>query len=310
LLDATTSTGPLLAPGAYDALGARLVEQAGFDCVYMTGFGTAAGLLGRPDVGLLTQSEMLDNARRLAAAVDLPLIADADTGYGNPLNVIRTVQDYERAGVAGLHLEDQVMPKRCGHMTGKQVVSGEEMVAKVRAAVDARTDPDLLLIARTDARAPHGLDDALRRARAYREAGADMLFVEALEGVEEIELVARELADVPLLFNWVEGGRTPPLPYERLAELGFALVIFPIGALLTATAAVQHYLGAVRRAGSPLPVLDQLPGFDAFLDVIGLAEIGELEHRFADSAAPAATVASADNAPGPPAQPPLSPPAG
>jgi carboxyvinyl-carboxyphosphonate phosphorylmutase len=310
LLDATASTGPVLAPGAYDALGARLVEQAGFDCVYMTGFGTAAGLLGRPDVGLVTQSEMLDNARRLAAAVDLPLIADADTGYGNPLNVIRTVQDYERAGVAGLHLEDQVMPKRCGHMTGKQVVSGEEMVAKVRAAVDARTDPDLLLIARTDARAPHGLDDALRRARAYREAGADMLFVEALEGVEEIELVARELADVPLLFNWVEGGRTPPLPYERLAELGFALVIFPIGALLAATAAVQHYLGAVRRAGSPLPVLDQLPGFDAFLDVIGLAEIGELEHRFADSAVPAATVASADNAPGPPAQPPLSPPAG
>ena len=299
LLDASTSTGPLLAPGAYDALGARLVEQAGFDCVYMTGFGTAAGLLGRPDVGLLTQSEMLDNARRLAAAVDLPLIADADTGYGNPLNVIRTVQDYERAGVAGLHLEDQVMPKRCGHMTGKQVVPADEMVAKVRAAVDARTDPDLLLIARTDARAPHGLDDALRRARAYREAGADMLFVEALEGVEEIELVARELADVPLLFNWVEGGRTPPLPYERLAELGYALVIFPIGALLAATAAVQRYLGAVRRAGSPLPVLDDLPGFDAFLDVIGLAEIGELERRFADGAGQAATP-----------RPPVSPPAG
>ena len=273
--------GPVLAPGAYDALGARLVEQAGFDCVYMTGFGTAAGLLGRPDIGLLTQSEMLDNARRLSAAVDLPLIADADTGYGNPLNVIRTVQDYERAGIAGLHLEDQVMPKRCGHMTGKQVVPSGEMVAKLHAAAAARTDPDLLLIARTDARAPHGLDDALQRARAYREAGADMLFVEALEGVEEIELVARELADVPLLFNWVEGGRTPPLPYEQLAELGFALVIFPIGALLAATAAVQRYLAAVQRAGSPLPVLDELPGFDTFLDVIGLAEIGRLEQRYA-----------------------------
>jgi 2-methylisocitrate lyase-like PEP mutase family enzyme len=210
------------------------------------------------------------------------VIADADTGYGNPLNVIRTVQDYERAGVAGLHLEDQVMPKRCGHMSGKQVVPAEEMVAKVRAAVAARTDPDLLLIARTDARAPHGIDDALARARAYREAGADMLFVEALEGIEEIELVARELADVPLLFNWVEGGRTPPLPYERLAELGYALVIFPIGALLAATAAIQRYLAAVRRAGSPLPVLDELPGFDSFLDVIGLAEVGDLERRFAD----------------------------
>ena len=179
------------------------------------------------------------------------------------------------------------------------MVPADEMVAKVRAAVDARTDPDLLLIARTDARAPHGLDDALRRARAYREAGADMLFVEALEGVEEIELVARELADVPFLFNWVEGGRTPPLPYERLAELGYALVIFPIGALLAATAAVQRYLGAVRRAGSPLAVLDDLPGFDAFLDVIGLAEIGELERRFADGADQAATP-----------RPPVSPPAG
>jgi 2-methylisocitrate lyase-like PEP mutase family enzyme len=202
------------------------------------------------------------------------------------------------------------MPKRCGHMAGKQVVPSGEMVAKVHAAVEARTDPDLLLIARTDARAPHGLDDALRRARAYREAGADMLFVEALEGVEEIELVARELADVPLLFNWVEGGRTPPLPYERLAELGYALVIFPIGTLLAATAAVQRYLDAVRRAGSPLPVLDELPGFDAFLDVIGLAEIGELERRFADDAIAPTTTPVTTSPTGSPTTSPLSPPAG
>lgn len=271
---------PLLAPGAYDALSARLVEQAGFDVVYMTGFGTAAGLLGRPDVGLLGMTEMLDNARRIVTAVDVPVIADADTGYGNPINTIRTVQGYEQAGLAGLHLEDQVMPKRCGHMTGKSVIPVGDMVAKLEAAVAARQDPDFLLIARTDARAVEGVQGALARAHAYRDAGADMLFVEALEGVEEIELVARELAGVPLLFNWVEGGRTPPLPYERLAELGYALVIFPIGTLLAATQAMQRELAALRRAGTPLPILDELPSFAEFLEVIGLPEVQALETRF------------------------------
>src|SRR3954451_24686334 len=153
--------GPVVAPGAYDALSARLVEQAGFDAVYMTGFGTTASLIGRPDVGLLTGSEMVDNARRIAAAVDVPVVADADTGYGNALNVLRTMQLYEQAGVAGVHLEDQVMPKKCGHMTGKAVIAAEEMVGKVRAAVEARQDPDFVIIARTDAAAVHGLDDAI-----------------------------------------------------------------------------------------------------------------------------------------------------
>jgi carboxyvinyl-carboxyphosphonate phosphorylmutase len=281
LRQALAAGRPVLAPGAYDALSARLIEQAGFDMVYMTGFGTAASLLGRPDVGLLTQTEMVDNARRMAAAVDIPVLADADTGYGNPLNVMRTVQEYERAGLAGLHLEDQVAPKRCGHMSGKQMVPAEDMVAKVAAAVEARQDPDFLLIARTDARAPEGVGRALERARAYREAGADMLFVEALEGEDEIELVAHELADVPLLFNWAEGGRTPPLPYSRLEELGYALVIFPIGAMLAATRAIQEFLVNVRRAGTPLPVLDQLPRFEQFTDLIGLPEIRGLEERFA-----------------------------
>ncbi|MEA3218468.1 MAG: 2,3-dimethylmalate lyase [Acidimicrobiia bacterium] len=280
LRQALAAQRPLLAPGAYDALSARLVELAGFDVVYMTGFGTAASLLGRPDVGLLTQTEMVDNARRIAAAVDVPVVADADTGYGNPINVVRTVQEYERAGLAGLHLEDQVMPKRCGHMTGKQVVPMEDMVAKVAAAVEARQDPDFLLIARTDARAPEGVAAALERAHAYREAGADMLFVEALEGEDEIELVARELADVPLLFNWAEGGRTPPLPFERLEALGYALVIFPIGTMLAATQAMQAFLDVVRKAGTPLPVLGELPRFDQFTDLIGLPEIRRLEERF------------------------------
>ncbi len=268
---------PVLLPGCYDALGARLVEQAGFDAVYMTGFGTAASLLGRPDVGLLGLGEMVDNARRIVAATDLPVLADADTGYGNPINVVRTVQEYERSGVAGLHLEDQVLPKKCGHMDGKAVVATEEMEAKIRAAVDARTNPDLVLVARTDARAPNGLDDALDRANRFAAAGADALFVEALTGVDEIELVAKELAGIPLVFNWVEGGKTPPLPHERLAELGYRLIIMPIGTLLAATQAMQHVLASIREHGTPMVAQDSLPAFADFTELIGVGEIQSLE---------------------------------
>src|SRR5690606_31812713 len=188
--------GPVVAPGAYDALSARPVEQAGFDVVYMTGFGTTASLIGRPDVGLLSGTEMVDNARRIAAAVDVPVIADADTGYGNAINVVRTVQSYEQAGVAGVHIEDQVMPKKCGHMSGKAVIGADEMVGKIRAAVSARRDPDFVVIARTDAAAVEGLDAALERARAYAEAGADLLFVEAPTSEDDIARVAGELAGV------------------------------------------------------------------------------------------------------------------
>ncbi len=271
---------PVLAPGAYDALSARLVEQAGFDCAYMTGFGTTASLLGRPDVGLLGGAEMAAHVRRLVQAIDVPLVADADTGYGNAINVVRTVQDYEQAGVAALHIEDQILPKRCGHMGGKQVIPCGEMVGKLQAAAAARRDPDLVLIARTDARAMEGLDAAIARARAYREAGADLLFVEALESVEEIEVVTRELADEQLVFNWAEGGKTPPLPYERLVELGYALVIMPITTLLSATRAMQRALAELKRVGTPVTLLDEMPAFDEFLDVIGLPEVRALEARF------------------------------
>src|SRR6201996_3672319 len=218
----------IVAPGAFDPLAARLVEEAGFPAVYMTGFRTSAALLGRPDVGLLTMTEMADNAAKMAACVDIPLLADADTGYGNPLNVIRTVGVYEAAGVAGLHLEDQVAPKKCGHMENKQVIGAQEMAQKIRAAVDARTDPDFVIIARTDARAVEGLEAALDRARRYRDAGADMLFVEAPQSLDEIETIADRLADVPLLFNYAEGGRTPAVTHAFLRDLGFRLVIFPL----------------------------------------------------------------------------------
>ncbi len=276
-------SGPVVAPGAFDALSARLVEQAGFEVVYMTGFGTTASLIGRPDVGLLSSTEMIDNARRIAAAVDLPVIADADTGYGNAITVVRTVQGYEQAGVAGIHLEDQVMPKRCGHMSGKAVVSTEEMAGKIRAAVAARRDPDFLIIARTDAAAVLGLDEAIARARAFAAAGADVLFVEAPTSEDDIARVAAELKGVaPLVFNWAEGGRTPPITLERIAELGFSLVLYPIGTLLAATAAIQEVLATIRKDGTPAAAMPGLPTFEGFTDLIGLPEISALERRFGE----------------------------
>jgi len=273
---------PVVAPGAYDAMSARLIEQAGFDVVYMTGFGTTAALTGRPDVGLLSATEMVDNARRIVAAVDVPVIADADTGYGNAINVVRTVQLYEQAGVAGLHLEDQVMPKKCGHMSGKAVISAAEMVGKIEAAVAARRDPDLVLIARTDAAAVEGLDSAVERARAYAAAGADLLFVEAPRSESDIATVAEALAGTaPLVFNWAEGGRTPPLGLDRIASLGFRLVLFPIGTLLAATAGIRSLLSVLRRDGTPAGALPGLPTFDEFTDLVGLPEVTRLEERWA-----------------------------
>jgi 2,3-dimethylmalate lyase len=286
----------ILAPGAFDPLAARLVEEAGFPAVYMTGFGTSAALIGRPDVGLLTMTEMADNAGRIAACVDIPVIADADTGYGNPLNVIRTVGAYEAAGVAGIHLEDQVAPKKCGHMEGKLVIPAGEMAAKIHAAVEARTDPAFVIIARTDARAVEGLDSALARARAYREAGADALFIEAVTSEAEAREVARAFPDVPLLFNWAEGGKTPPISLDRLRELGYRIVIFPISTLLAATAAMRRVLREIAQAGTPAAALDGLPSFGEFLDFIGLPEVRAAEQRYA-SPDPAPGTSAA--APGP-----------
>src|SRR5579864_1644971 len=271
----------IVAPGAFDPLAARLVEEAGFAAVYMTGFGTSAALLGRPDVGLLTMTEMADSAGRIAACVDIPLIADADTGYGNPLNVIRTVGAYEAAGVAGLHIEDQVAPKKCGHMEGKLVIPAEEMAAKVRAAVEARAQPEFVIIARTDARAVEGLERALQRGKIYREAGADVLFIEALTSEAEAEEAVRALPGVPLLFNWAEGGKTPPIGLDRLKELGYRIVIFPIGTLLAATGAMRRILREIARAGTPAAAMHELPTFAEFVDFIGLPEVHQAEQRYA-----------------------------
>ncbi len=269
----------LTVPGCYDGLGARLIEQAGFWACYMTGFGTAAALLGRPDIGLLSVTDMVDNARRVVMATTLPVIADADTGYGNPLNVMRTVHDYERAGVAAIQLEDQVAPKRCGHMDDKQEVPTADMTAKVRAAVAARHDDDLVIIARTDARANEGLASAIERAHAYVDAGADVLFVEALRSVEELEAVASERFGVPLVYNWVEGGKTPPLSAAEIAELGFGILLLPVSLLLNATRAIQSALAHIKVEGIP-PIEPGVDTFGSFNRIVGLPAVLDLQSEF------------------------------
>jgi len=247
----------------------------------MTGFGTSAALLGRPDVGLLTMTEMAGNAGRIADCVDIPVIADADTGYGNALNVIRAIQAYEAAGVAAVHIEDQVAPKKCGHMEGKLVIPAGEMAQKIRAAADAKAQPGFMIIARTDARAVEGLAAALDRARLYRQAGADALFIEALTTEQEIAEAARAFPDVPLLFNWAEGGKTPPLRLDQLRQLGYRIVIFPISTLLAATAAMRRVLAEIAQAGTPAPALPGLPSFGEFCDFIGLPDVRAAEQRYA-----------------------------
>ena len=271
---------PVLAPGAYDALTARLVETAGFDAVYMTGFGTAASLLGRPDVGLLTMSETVDNASRMVGTVNIPVIADADAGYGNAISVIRAVREYEKAGVAAIHIEDQTSPNKCGLVDGIRLVAADEMKQKIRAAVSARQSQDFIIIARTDARPVEGLDAVLERGHIYREAGADMLFIENPQSEEDIAIIAKEFKDIPLLFNWEEGGKTQ-LPLSRITEYGFNVVIFPLSILLTATKAIRDVLAEIRKEGTPMTVMDRFTTFSDFSNFIGLAEINELQKRFA-----------------------------
>jgi len=271
----------VVAPGAYDALSARLIAQAGFHTVYMTGFGTAASVLGQPDVGLLTMSEMVSRAAALAAIVgDLPLIADADTGYGNPINVRRTIREYERAGVAAVHIEDQVWPKKCGHMEGKQVIPLNEMVQKIHAAVDARQDSDFVIIARTDANAVYGLEDAIQRGRAYREAGADVIFIEAPRSVAELRTIAQAFPDVPLLFNWAESGKTPALSLDEIRSLGYKLVLFPVSLLFTATHAMLGLLELLKQGQTPAPFAEHMVTFSQFTNQIGLPDIQALERRY------------------------------
>jgi 2-methylisocitrate lyase-like PEP mutase family enzyme len=271
----------LVAPGAYDGTGARLVQALGFQAAYMSGFETSASLLGQPDVGYLTATEMTERVAALCDIIDLPLIADGDTGYGNPINVRRMVRGYERAGAAAVHVEDQTFPKRCGHMLGRDVIPLTEMVQKTKAAVDARHDPDFVIIARTDARTTKGLDDALRRGAAYHEAGADVLFIESPESEEEMgRICATFRGIVPVLSNQIEGGRTPMPGVQALEQMGYALAIFSLGTAFAAARGMKNYLEALATEGDTRGALQRMVLFDDFNQLIGFDEHAELEKRY------------------------------
>ena len=272
----------LIAPGVAECVGARLVAEQGFDALYMTGAGTTASRLGMPDVGLLGVTEMADNAGRIADAAGLPLIADADTGYGGPINVRRTIRCYERAGVAGVHLEDQDWPKRCGHLAGKTLIPVEEMCAKVRAAVDARSDPDFIVIARTDAIAVEGFEAALGRAKAYEEAGADVLFVEAPTTMEQAEAIPRAFAR-PALYNMAMSGKTPVLPGSEIEALGYGVVIYPGLSLSAAIPAIRRALAELRETGGIEASSAEMASFRDFFELMGLEAVQGLESRYAVS---------------------------
>ena len=257
----------VLGVGVYDVLSAKLAERAGFEMLFLSGFAVSATLIGEPDFGLLTQTEILETARRLVRAVGTQVIVDGDTGHGGPLNVQRLVRELIELGAAGVLLEDQVWPKRCGHMQGKEVIPCEEHVQKLRAAVEARGAREFRLVGRTDSRATHGLDEAIRRGRAYKEAGADVIFVEALRSVEELERVGREVPG-PLISNMVEGGQTPLLPLERLHELGFEWVVYPLTGLLAAARALEHAFHELRAKGaSPTGALMSFDELNGLLDL-------------------------------------------
>ena len=260
---------PLVMPGVYDALSARLARDAGFEAIFVSGYAVSATYLGEPDFGLVTQTEIVGAATRVCAAVDCPVLVDVDTGYGNAINVMRTIDEVVRAGAAGVFLEDQVWPKRCGHMRGKRVIPADEQVRKLRAAVRARGDRDCVLVARTDARQPNGLDDAIARALAYKDAGADVLFVEAPQSRDELREIGRRLPP-PLVANMVEQGVTPELSTDELAALGFRVIVYPLTGLLTAARALQDAYAAIRRDGTSGAVRDRMLGFDEFNRIVGL----------------------------------------
>lgn len=268
----------IVAPGAYDALTAKIVEAQGFDAVYMTGYGTCASSFGFPDMGLLTLTEMVQNASRMADAVGIPLIADADTGYGNPINVVRTVREYEKAGVSAIHIEDQVWPKKCGHMTGKRVIDSGDMVGKVKAAVDSRKSSDFLIIARTDAMATHGFEQAIERGHLFAEAGADIIFIDAPTTIEQVKRIPSLITEKPVLINL--GPNTPNLSEKELEGLGYAMVIYPGICLAAAITACIEELRTVKERGSQRDYGQWIQSFIELNNFLGVHQYLELENRF------------------------------
>ena len=271
----------LMAPAAHDGLCARIYEKAGFEAIYLSGFATSSSFLGRPDVGLLDYSEMLYRASTLADVVDVPIFADGDTGFGNAVNVYRTVRGYVNAGVSAIQLEDQVAPKKCGHMHGREVVPMEEMIGKIHAACDARTDDNFMIIARTDARTNFGIDAAIERGMAYKEAGADIVFVESPESVDELKKVAAAFPDVPTIANMVEFGRTPLLTADELEAMGFNIMIIPVLSTFVIAKAVSEAAAVLMKDRSSKNLLDRSIDFNDFTELLGLPQVRAMEEKYA-----------------------------
>jgi 2,3-dimethylmalate lyase len=271
--------GQLIMPGVYDALSAKIAARAGFEVVFITGYSLSATLLGEPDFGLLTQTEVVAAAGRICPLVDAPVIVDADTGYGNAINVVRTVEELIRSGAAGMFLEDQVWPKRCGHMRGKQVIALDEQLNKLRAAIDTVKDRNFFIVARTDSRQSLGLNEAITRGIAFKQAGADAVFIEAPQSKEEMKEIARQVPG-PLVANMLERGVTPLMGPQELRDLGFQLIVWPLAPLYSVAKTLTHTYTTLRREGSTVSILDSLMPFDDFNEVVGLERKYDLDKRY------------------------------
>jgi 2,3-dimethylmalate lyase len=270
---------PLVFPGVYDAITARIAQKAGFEAMFQTGYGTSAALLGMPDYGFIGSTETIENARRICKSVSVPVIVDADTGYGNPLSVWKLVNELEAVGAAGIFLEDQKWPKRCGHMSGKEVIAKEEYSEKLRAAVDARKSNDFIIVARTDARATEGLDDAIERGLLYKDIGADAIFVEAPKSVDEMKKIGKSIK-APLVANMIEGGATPLLSSSELHKMGFNLILYPLSVLYANTFATMQILKELRKSGTTAKLKDKLVNFDQFNEIVELSKFKKMEDKY------------------------------
>jgi 2,3-dimethylmalate lyase len=269
----------IILPGVYDALTAKIAEDVGFETAFQTGYGTSASLLGMPDFGFLNAGETLENAKRIINSVNIPILVDIDTGYGNPLNVWKIVKDLERIGAKGIFLEDQVWPKRCGHMTGKTVISKEEYILKLHAAIDAREDNEFIIVARTDSLAQFGIEEAIERGKEYKRIGADVIFIEAPKTIDQMELIAKEIK-APLLANMIEEGITPNLTADQLRKMGFKMVVFPLSALYSATFAIKQTLQTLKKTGTTKELKNKMVTFQEFNDLVNLSAYSKLEKKY------------------------------
>ena len=270
---------PLVMPGVYDAIGAKIVEKVGFEAMFQTGYGTSATLFGMPDYGFISSTETVDNARRICHAVSTPVIVDADTGYGNALSVWKLVQELEEVGASGIFLEDQRWPKRCGHMQGKEVIQKDEYAEKLQAALDARSNKDFIIVARTDARAIEGLDNAIERGLYYKKIGADAIFIEAPKTIKEMKIIGESI-NAPLVANMIEGGATPIISKSKLHKMGFKIVLYPLSVLFSNTYSTLKLLQELKKSGTTRKLSKQIVDFNQFNDVVELSKYRKLEQKY------------------------------